>query len=331
VGIDARDAADPGSGGWGRYVRFLIGALRRIDGLDLVLYEDAPRVPELIFEQIVLPRRLARDGIEVVHAPNCFLPLQRRCAGVVSVQDLAFEDFPGDFAPATGWKYRYFTPRSVRSAERVIVPSEATRGALVDRYGAEEAKIRVVPYASALDPATGDGGAHKGGFILAVGEIRQKKNVERLVRAHALARGRGLSQRLVIAGRGKISAGEDVEVLGWVNDAELDRLYRDADFFIYPSLCEGFGLAAIEAMERGCPVCLARGSSLPEVGGEAAVYFDPQSVEEMAEAILSLGTDDGLRVSLSEAGRRRAAEFSWERTAALTAAVYQEALEARPS
>jgi glycosyltransferase involved in cell wall biosynthesis len=330
VGIDARDAVDPSSGGWGRYVRFLIQALRRVEGIELIQYSDAPAVPELVFEQFVLPRRLARDGVDLVHAPNCFLPLHRPCAGVVSVQDLAFETHPGDFSPATGWKYRHFTPRSVESAERVIVPSEATRAALVEHYEADEARIRVVPYASALEPMPEDGtpSPPKGGFILVVGEIREKKNVGRLLRAHALARERGLAQRLVLAGRGAIDAGENVEVLGWVDDARLDRLYREADFLVYPSLCEGFGLAAVEAMERGCPVCLARGSSLPEVGGEAGVYFDPESVDDMAAAILKLGTDEELRASMARAGRERAARFTWDRSAELTAAVYAEAIRA---
>lgn len=341
AGIDARDAAHSGSGGWGRYARFLIEALRKIEGLELVEYADAPRVPELVFEQFVLPRRLARDEVEVVHAPNCFLPLSRPCSGVVSVHDLAFETHPRDFAPATSWKYRHFTPRSVASAERVIVPSHATGAALIERYDADEEKIRVIPYASAL-PLTeeqipfrlaakrGPRGseAGDGGFVLAVSEIRAKKNVERLVRAHALARQRGLPQRLVIAGRGRIKVGDAVELLGWVDEAELDRLYRSADFFIYPSLNEGFGLAAVEAMERGCPVCLASGSSLPEVGGDAAHYFDPESVEDMAEALLRLGTDEGLRASLAEAGLERASRFSWGRTAELTLAVYEEARQA---
>lgn len=340
VAIDARDAAAPQTGGWGRYARCLIEALRGVEGLELILYERAPRLPELVFEQLILPRRLRRDRPDAVHSPNCFLPLNRPCAGVVTVHDLAFEAYPGDFAPRTGWKYRTFARRAVASAERVIVPSEATRADLVERYGAEESKIRVIPEASTLPPPAAGGGGREAPptapgeapadpYVLCVGDLRAKKNAERLVAAHALARERGLRQRLVIAGRGSLPAAEGVELLGFVSEGRLDRLYRGADLLVYPSLYEGFGLAALEAMERGCPVALARATSLPEVGGEAAIYFDPQSVEEIAVALLRLGGDPELRRRLAAAGRERAATFSWARAAAATAEVYREAAEAR--
>lgn len=329
MGIDARDAADPETGGWGRYARCLIDALRGVEGIELVLYERGSGGPELWFEQVTLPRRLRGDRVEVVHSPNCFLPLRRPCAGVVTVHDLAFEAHRDDFTPATGWKYRTFTRRAVASAERVIVPSRATRQDLIERYGADESKIRVIPEASTLPLRSERAPAQLGSFVLTVGDIRAKKNIERLVEAHALARGRGLEQRLVVAGRGRLDAGPDVEVLGWVGEERLDRLYREAAFLVYPSLYEGFGLAALEAMERGCPVALAQGTSLPEVGGEAALYFDPASLEDMANALLRLGRDAELRARLAEAGRRRAAEFSWARAAGATAAVYREAVEER--
>lgn len=330
VGIDARDANDPHTGGWGRYARFLIEALGRRDDVELVLYDDPPPGPELFFEQVALPRRARRDRLDVLHAPNCFLPSRPPCPGVVTVHDLAFEAHPGDFAPLTGWKYRGFTRRSVEVAKRVIVPSESTRRDVLERYGADPSKVIVVPEASALPrrDAPAAAGVPDGPFLLCVSAIREKKNIRRLVEAHALARRRGLSQRLVIAGPGKPGGlrGEGVEFTGPADEATLDALYRAADFLVYPSLYEGFGLVVLEAMERGCPVALARATSLPEVGADAAEYFDPEDVESIAETLRRLGGDPALRERLAAAGRRRAAEFSWDRTAELTVEVYRAAI-----
>jgi len=330
VGFDARDANDPSTGGWGRYARFLLGALRDQAGTDveLVTYDSGPSgVPELLFEQGMLPRLARRDALDVLHAPNCFLPARRPCAGVVTVHDLAFEAYPGDFGRLTGWKYRRYTRAGVASAERVIVPSESTKSDLVARYETDPSKIRVIPEASALPMAPAGGSRPTDPFVLCVSAIRAKKNIARLVEAFAEARNRGLKQRLVIAGPGDPGGLESdgVEFHGPAGEQELDRLYRAADFLVYPSLYEGFGLVTLEAMERGCPVALARATSLPEVGGEAAEYFDPLDPGEMADLLLRLGGDAALRSRLTEAGLQRAAGFTWERAARETLDVYREA------
>lgn len=126
VVIDARDAFHPRPRGWARYTKELVGALsRRDDGIEYDLVQRGGPGPEILFEQAVLPRRL-REA-DLVHSPNCFLPLRRPCPGVVTIHDLAFEDHPDDFSRRTGWKYRALTPRAARSAERVICVSAFTR------------------------------------------------------------------------------------------------------------------------------------------------------------------------------------------------------------
>src|ERR1044072_7515872 len=117
VAFDARDAHSMPLRGWGRYSLELLRHLP-VD-LDVVAFERGGRGPEAWWELVTFPRKLARVRPEVVDAPNCFLPLRRPCPGVVTVHDLAFEAHPKDFSRRTGAKYRWFTPRSVRSAERV--------------------------------------------------------------------------------------------------------------------------------------------------------------------------------------------------------------------
>ena len=150
VAYDARDAFGPRLRGWGRYARELLRALQAVGGLDYAVLGGGGRGPELWWEQVALPRALRRRGADLVHVPNCFLPLRRPCPGVVSVLDLAFEAHPEDFAPRTRWKYRTITPRAVRSAERVIAISAFTRDDVVARYGIHEQKVRVIPLAPAL-------------------------------------------------------------------------------------------------------------------------------------------------------------------------------------
>ena len=332
VAIDARDARGSQLRGWGRYTLELVRALRRRAEVELVELDEGGRGPELAWEQFVLPRILARKGVDLVHAPNCFLALRRPCPGVVTVHDLAFEDHPEDFARLTGWKYRTFTPRCARSAERVICVSEHTRRDLCERYGVNPERTRTIHSAPSLP--VGNAAPPPGPYLLAVGDLRRKKNLVRLVRAFARLRRDGLPHRLVLAGLDagqgdaiRTAAGDaPVELAGYVDDARLDALMRGADLLVYPSLYEGFGLVIVEAMARGCPVAAARTTALPEAAGGAAALFDPLDDEDMAATIRAVLEDDAVRAEMVERGRVRASELSWDRTAELTTAVYCELL-----
>jgi glycosyltransferase involved in cell wall biosynthesis len=321
VAIDARDAFIEPLRGWGRYARDLIGHLP--PDLETRVFEHGGAGPEVWFEQVTLPRALRRERAALVHATNCFLPLRRPCPGVVTIHDLAFEAHPGDFARKTGAKYRFFAPRAARGAQRVICVSEYTAGDVVRRYGIDAARIRVIPNAPSLPIGTGRVGSSSDGepYLLAVGDLRAKKNLRRLVEAWGRLETR---HRLVLAGLGELPGlPAGVETVGYVDDDRLDALMRGAAALVHPSLYEGFGLVVLEAMARGVPVVAADATALPETGGDAAVYFDPLDSAAMARAI-----DEALqaRADLAERGRARAAQFSWRRTAEETAAVYRELL-----
>jgi glycosyltransferase involved in cell wall biosynthesis len=270
---------------------------------------------------------LRRAGADLVHAPNCFLPLRRPCPGVVTIHDLAFEEHPEDFSRRTGWKYRTLAPRAARSAERVICVSEFTRDDVCRRYGIDEDKTRVVHSAPALP--RGDVEPPPGPYLLAVGDLRRKKNFARLAAAFRKLHDEGLPHRLIIAGvdagegpRVREAAGDaPLELTGYVPDEQLDALMRGADLLVHPSLYEGFGLVVVEAMTRGVPVACARATALPETADDAAEYFDPLDETDIASAIR---TALGNRDELIAGGHLRADDFSWSRTAADTAAVYME-------
>jgi glycosyltransferase involved in cell wall biosynthesis len=335
VALDTRDAFVPMPHGSGIYTRRLAGALRSTagsDGLDYWFLARGGRAPELWWEQVTLPRLLRRRRPALVHTPNCFLPLRRPCPGVVTVHDLAFEVHRDDFSRRTGWKYRTITRRAARSAERVICVSNFTRDDVCARYGVDRDRTRVVPNAPAL-PA-GSAMPPAGRYLLYAGDLRPKKNLLRMVRAWRRLRGEGLEQRLVLAGRDfgvgaelRAAAGtEPLEMPGFVDDNGLDALMRGADALVHPSLYEGFGMAVVEAMVRGCPTILARATALPETGGDAAAYFEPRDEDDIARAIRGVVDDPARRAELIERGERRAGELSWRRTAAATVEVYRELL-----
>ncbi len=337
VAIDGRDAFVPEPRGWGRYARCLIDALSRpgvADGLELDVIRGGGAGPEIAFEQLKLPILLRRRAAALVHVTNCFLPVVRPCPGVVTIHDLAFDAWPEDFSWRTGIKYRLFAPLAARSAEVVICPSEFTRRDLRERYGIEHAKVRVIPEAPALPLGNAEPAVERP-YVLAVGDLRRKKNVAALVRAFAeLHRERAIPHRLVLAGA---DAGEGprlralardapVELRGYVGDETLDALIRGAELLVHPSLYEGFGLVVLEAMARGTPVLAACAGALPETGGDAAAYFDPEELDGLRDALRELLGDERRLEGMSALGLEWASRFSWERTARETVNVYRELL-----
>ena len=174
-----------------------------------------------------------------------------------------------------------------------------------------------------------------GPYVLAVGDLRAKKNLAALVSAFVAARRRdGLPHRLVLAG---VDAGEGprlaalagdapLTLTGYVPDARLDEVLSGAELLVHPSLYEGFGLVVLEAMARGTPVLAARATALPETGADAAAYFDPSDPGDLERQLAALLADRTRRADLARRGLAHAATFSWERTAAQTAAVYRELL-----
>jgi glycosyltransferase involved in cell wall biosynthesis len=338
--IDARDAVATELRGWGRYARELVSALLAgaAGDLDVVAVERGMPGPEFVFEQVGLPLLLARRGAALVHAPNCFLPLLRPCPGVVTINDLAFETWPEDFAPRTRAKFKLIARLAARSAERIICPSQFTANDVCRRYRVDPGKVRVIPDAPAVRVRGSHGANPDGPYLLAVGDLRRKKNLGALVTAFVRAReADGLPHRLVLAG---VDCGEGprlrelaggaggapVELAGYVNDERLDELLAGAELLVHPSLYEGFGLVVLESMARGTPVLAARATALPETGGEAAAYFEPDDPSDLEHQLRSLLGNRARLEALSDRGRRWAAEFSWERTARETASVYRELL-----
>jgi alpha-1,3-rhamnosyl/mannosyltransferase len=242
---------------------------------------------------------------------------------------------------------RLLVPMGARRAQRVLTLSEASAKEVARVTGVDRSKIEVVHIAARpAGPAAPEAemrarlGLGENAYILAPSARRGHKNLGRLLDAASL-----LEHRIDIVLPGYATGAEDalaeqierlglserVHLLGWIEDADLDALYAYAQAVVFPSLAEGFGLPVLEAMEHGTPVATSNISSMPEVGGDAAVYFDPYEVHDIARVVDELLGDSALRERLSIAGVRRAGEFSWKKAAEQTTAVYDELLASTSS
>jgi glycosyltransferase involved in cell wall biosynthesis len=255
-----------------------------------------------------LRRQLAPDELEALHYPLTVVlpPVKRPTA--TTVLDLQHELFPRFFPRAELAYRRVFYRSAVRRSRLVITISEHVKGTLVERLGIEPERVRVAPLGTDLERFS-PGSAERQPFLLYAANAWPHKNHRRLFEAFELARRERPELRLVLTGAGheKLRLPRGVESRGRVSTDELIELYRKAEKLVFPSLYEGFGLPPLEAMACGCPVVVSRAGALPEVCGEAARYFDPTSVEEIAEAILS--PPKGLP------GPARAALFTWDECA----------------
>jgi glycosyltransferase involved in cell wall biosynthesis len=299
-----------------------------------------------------LPRYVHKSGIELFHGTNYDVPLWRQCATVVTIHDLSLLIHPETHEKRRVSRFRRRLPLMARAANAVIVPTESVRGEVCEYLGLSAENVFTVPEAAraCFAPmeleATEEVRRRLGigaDFLLTVGTIEPRKNLQTLLNAFEEVAG-GQSQptlQLVIAGnRGWLSEPffdaleksplrKRIILTEYLNDEELRALYSSCRAFIYPSIYEGFGLPPFEAMACGAPVITSRIPALEETTGGAARLFDPHSVRELAENILVLlGGESGenARRELSIAGQRRAADFSWEKTAEETIRVYQESL-----
>jgi hypothetical protein len=255
---------------------------------------------------------------------------------VVTVHDMGLESLRGCHPLAKRLYTRNLIPRVARGARLVLTNSEYSKWEIVRWLGISESRIRVTPLAASPEfrPGKASSAPHAPYFLF-VGNIEPRKNLKRLL--DAFARLGDIGHELWIVGNSWYRAGEihryvrereiegRVRFLGYVGREELPGLYGGATAFVYPSLLEGFGMPVVEAMACGTPVITSNNSGLKEVAGGAALLIDPLDIEDIARNMREIAESSDLKATLSARGLRRAAEFSWARTAALTLEAYHEA------
>ncbi len=363
IGIDASRVATRHRTGTEQYSVQLLEALGALDRWnDYRLYFSARHRPELHLpanfhaRSIPFPRlwtharlsaEMLTDPPDLLFVPAHVVPLAHPRT-VVTIHDLGYRAFPG----AHPWRSRQYLEASTRwsagVARRVIVPSEATARDLHAAYGTSRARIAVIPHGHGsrfrpLPEAEVAAGLARLGiappYILAVGTLQPRKNLARTLAAFERLVARGLPHHLVLVGRrgwladplfaaleapGSPARGR-VHLTGYLTDDDLPIVYNGAAALAFPSLYEGFGLPALEALACGLPTLTSDTTSLPEVVGDAALTVDPLDTDAITDGLERLLTDSGLRTELRARGLERAQGFSWARAAAATLATLEEA------
>lgn len=297
-------------------------------------------------EQQLLPRLAAREGVDVVHSLASTAPVWGRFRRVVTIHDVIYRMHPDAHPGVRSLGMRVLVRLAAARSHRVITDSQSTRDDLVRLLNVPPERIDVAPLGVGSGPAAAATpseevrtrfGLGMRPVVLSVSAKRPHKNLRRLLDALASIPAERRPM-LVVPGYSTwheqelrdhahdLGVGDEVRFLGWISSPDLEGLYRVADCFVFPSLYEGFGMPVLEAMQRGVPVACSDASSIPEVAGDAALLFDPEDVRAIRDAIERLLTDGEERDRLARAGRERAARFSWEETARLTAASYERAL-----
>ena len=307
----------------------------------------------ICWDQAILPLRLRRDHIDLLHAPAYVGPLLSHVPSVLTIYDMIALKFPHLCKRTNVLHYRLIMPPSARRAARIIVPSECTKRDVIALLRVPEEKLRVVPlgvspaFRPVDDPARLAAMRRRYGlperYILYLGNLEPKKNLPHLLRAFAEARRSGhITHRLVLAGQKawrtdelhrtlrKKRLQQSVMLLGGIPEEDLPALYSGASCFVFPSLYEGFGLPPLEAMACGTPVITTRAGALPEVVGNAALTLSSGDTRELRIAVEKVAANQFLRNRLRAYGLERAKQFTWERTAQETVKVYKEVLNEAP-
>jgi glycosyltransferase involved in cell wall biosynthesis len=318
------------------------------DSFEWTILEDRNPVSRLIWEQTLFPQLIKRSGVDLLHSMHYTRPVRLPCASVVTFHDMTFFLYPELHTRAKRLFFPLAIRASARQADALTAVSESTRQDAIRILGISPEKIAATQLG--VDPAfrpINDAGFKRviaekydlpERFILYVGLLEPRKNLPMLIRAYKRLIDGGENFKLVLVGRygwryeellrqiNNLDLEGMVHFTGYVSQEDLPLVYNLSSLFVYPTLYEGFGLPALEAMACGVPVITTDVSSLPEIVGEAGILVPVNNVEALYGAMIAVLGDEDLRRKMINKGIQRAAKFTWEQTAKLTFQVYQQVM-----
>jgi glycosyltransferase involved in cell wall biosynthesis len=352
IGIDASRAVAAAPTGTETYSHEIISALLQADSpFRFRLYTRAvpdPPFPSLkdnyqvrtipfprLWTHLRLSAEMIKYSPDALFVPSHVLPLAHPRRSLVTVHDLGYLHFPETHRAFDRWYLKLSTHWNVRTAECVIVDSNATRLDLIRFYHLDEPRVRVISPALRAnflrrlpDPTKITSVKSRygidGDYLISVGTIHPRKNYERLIRAFqnlpdkyqlVIVGKKGWMFHKILASPENLHLGGRVKFLDYVSETDLPSLYCGARLAVFPSLYEGFGFPILEAQACGTPVVCSNTSSLPEVAADGAVFFDPLDSDAISRAVVHVLDDVALRKELIEKGHANLNRYSWERAA----------------
>lgn len=295
----------------------------------------------IVWESSVLPLKVRRLAPNLLHNMTNTACLHPGCPQLTTIFDATQVLQPAPSLPSKA--FRQLLKASPRRSDQILTISASAAADVASAFDAPQSKIKVVLLAAREPHPALERAAIEQRFDLPAGapyfltpaSRRPNKNIARLLEAFAQLDPEARPLLLLAGADGgkdaefaqlidQLGITDSVRLLGWITDEELDSLYAHGLALVFPSLMEGFGLPILEAMQSGCAVATSDRSSMPEVAGEHALFFDPEQETEIAGAMRTLAGDQALRERLRAGGLKRAAEFSWDRTADETVAIYKE-------
>lgn len=376
IGIDCRTILKQGKDGAGieHYVFYLVknvvSAFAKDDSISLKLFvksgykgldvykksekTDIVEIPEFgkgFFSSIKKHKELAEffdsQNLDLIHFPVTNAPRGLRTKFIATVHDLAIYENPEWFPSGQWYSKKVLVPNSIKNSAGIIAVSEDTKDQALRIFKIAEKKVEVIhegiedkeelssDFISSIQNKFGTGGK----FILYVGTIEPRKNIERLIRAFekteeydshtegyklVLAGKKGWKYDKIIKAFENSKMKDNIIFTGYISKQEKQALYSSCEIFIFPSLSEGFGLPVLEAMNFGCPVIASDIPSLKEICGNAVYYIDPLDIESIAKGIIAVISDVNLQSGLKERGVVQSSKFSWRETAKKTVKFYKK-------
>lgn len=291
--------------------------------------------PKKFWTQLALPLDLylRKPRPSVFFTPSHYAPRFSPIPSAISIMDLSYIKYPELFKKNDLYQLRNWTSYSVKKSSKIFTISLASKNDIIKEYKLPESKVIVIY--PGLKPMSEKPKSFMGKYILFVGTLQPRKNIVRLVEAFSKIKDKYPNLVLLVVGKKgwlfeeilnspkKFGVEDKVRFLDFVKDEEMPGLYKKAQCFVLPSLYEGFGLPVLEAMKYGCPVILSNISSLPEAGGNAALYFNPQDPNDIAKKLNKVLSDEKLRSEMVKKGYEQVKKFSWEKTARETLKVLE--------
>ena len=289
-----------------------------------------------LWTMLGLSKKLMNYDLDVFFSPTHYLPLYTKAPSVIAILDVSYLFFPKLFRKKDLYQLKTWGGFSIRKAKKIITISNSSKNDIIKMYKVPAGKIEVV-YPGIKGPEFKNQNMDElnkkfgisSPYILFVGTLQPRKNIAKLIQAFSLLKygAKNKELELVVVGKKgwqyeeilnapkKYGVENRVKFLDNVTDEDLPSLYKNAVCFCLPSLYEGFGLPVLEAMQYGCPVATSNVSSLPEAGGDAAVYFDPNDPDDIAKSLESIIQNEELRDKLIKKGYEQVKKFSWEKAA----------------